>query len=155
MLIEVKVKVARVIDNKTRKRTETYILDREFFSQAEYAITELLNEEEQSGLIEDFYITSLRESGIKEIVDKFKGDFSFLATLKDIWLEDDGTEKYLKYKVLLWADSPSQAMGNTLQLSKEGYDMQIEGIKQVDYEYLAGDIEKEETEEEEPENEEV
>ena len=153
MLIEVKVKVARVIDNKTRKRTETYILDREFFSQAEYAITELLNEEEQSGLIEDFYITSLRESGIKEIVDKFKGDFSFLATLKDIWLEDDGTEKYLKYKVLLWADSPSQAMGNTLQLSKEGYDMQIEGIKQVDYEYLAGDIEKEETEEEEPENE--
>jgi hypothetical protein len=153
MLIEVKVKVARVIDNKTRKRTETYILDREFFSQAEYAITELLNEEEQSGLIEDFYITSLRESGIKEIVDKFKGDFSFLATLKDIWLEDDGTEKYLKYKVLLWADSPSQAMSNTLQLSKEGYDMQIEGIKQVDYEYLAGDIEKEETEEEEPENE--
>ena len=153
MLIEVKVKVARVIDNKTRKRIETYILDREFFSQAEYAITELLNEEEQSGLIEDFHITSLRESGIKEIVDKFKGDFSFLATLKDIWLEDDGTEKYLKYKVLLWADSPSQAMSNTLQLSKEGYDMQIEGIKQVDYEYLAGDIEKEETEEEEPENE--
>jgi hypothetical protein len=153
MLIEVKVKVARVIDNKTRKRTETYILDREFFSQAEYAITELLNEEEQSGLIEDFHITSLRESGIKEIVDKFKGDFSFLATLKDIWLEDDGTEKYLKYKVLLWADSPSQAMSNTLQLSKEGYDMQIEGIKQVDYEYLAGDIEKEETEEEELENE--
>ena len=153
MLIEVKVKVARVIDNKTRKRTETYILDREFFSQAEYAITELLNEEEQSGLIEDFHITSLRESGIKEIVDKFKGDFTFLATLKDIWLEDDGTEKYLKYKVLLWADSPSQAMGNTLQLSKEGYDMQIEGIKQVDYEYLAGDIEKEETEKEELENE--
>jgi hypothetical protein len=152
MMIELKVKVARVIDNKTRKRTDTYILDREFFSQAEYAITELLNEEEQSGLIEDFYITSLRESGIKEIVDKFKGDFSFLATLKDIWLEDDGTEKYLKYKVLLWADSPSQAMSNTLQLSKEGYDMQIEGIKQVDYEYLAGDIEKEETEEEEPEN---
>ena len=140
MLIEVKVKVARVIDNKTRKRTETYILDREFFSQAEYAITELLNEEEQSGLIEDFYITSLRESGIKEIVDKFKGDFSFLATLKDIWLEDDGTEKYLKYKVLLWADSPSQAMSNTLQLSKEGYDMQIEGIKQVDYEYLVGQL---------------
>jgi hypothetical protein len=148
MLIEVKVKVARIIDNKTRKRTETYILDREFFSQAEYAITELLNEEEQSGLIEDFHITSLRESGIKEIVDKFKGDFSFLATLKDIWLEDDGTEKYLKYKVLLWADSPSQAMSNTLKLSKEGYDMQIEGIKQVDYEYLAGDIKKEETKEE-------
>ena len=136
MLIEVKVKVARVIDNKTRKRTETYILDREFFSQAEYAITELLNEEEQSGLIEDFYITSLRESGIKEIVDKFKGDFSFLATLKDIWLEDDGTEKYLKYKVLLWAENLTQANQRVQQLAREGYDMQIEGIKQVDYEYL-------------------
>ena len=45
MLIEVKVKVARVIDSKTRKRTENYILNKEFFSEAEYAVTAHLNEE--------------------------------------------------------------------------------------------------------------
>ena len=153
MLIEVKVKVARVIDSKTRKRTETYILDKEFFSEAEYIVISYLNTQIAEGTVESFEIQSLKISQIKEVASQFDGEYSFIATLIDIWLDDDGTEKKLKYKVLLWADSPSQAMSNTLQLSKEGYDMQIEGIKQVDYEYLAGDIEKEETEEEEPENE--
>ena len=36
MLIEVKVKVARIIDGKTRKRTETYLKpDCELFVEAE------------------------------------------------------------------------------------------------------------------------
>ena len=38
MLVEVKVKVARVIDSKTRKRTETFLLDKEFFAEAEYTV---------------------------------------------------------------------------------------------------------------------
>jgi hypothetical protein len=61
---------------------------------------------------------------------------TYIATLKDIWLADDGTEKSLKYKVLLWADDLTQANSHIQQLAREGYDMQIEGIKQVDYEYL-------------------
>lgn len=152
MLIEVKIKVARIIDGKTRKRTETYILDKEFFSEAEYTVTHLLNDEQGSGVIENFEIQSLKLAQIKEVCSQFEGDFSFLATLKDIWLEDDGTEKTLKYKVLLWAENLTQANQRVQQLAREGYDMQIEGIKQVDYEYLVGDIEEKETEEEEPEN---
>lgn len=135
MLVEVKVKVARVIDGKTRKRTETYVMDKEFFSQAEYAVTELLNGDTT---VEDFQIQNLKLSQIKEIDDQSINNSipSFIATLIDIFLQDDGTEKKIKYKVLLWADNLTAANRRANELSHQGYDMQIEGIKQVDYEYL-------------------
>lgn len=135
MLIEVKVKVARVIDGKTRKKTETYVMDMEFFNQAEYAVTELLNEDTT---VEDFQIQNLKVSQIKEIDDQTINNSipSFIATLIDIFLQDDGTEKKIKYKVLLWADNLTAANHRANELSHQGYDMQIEGIKQVDYEYL-------------------
>lgn len=135
MLIEVKAKVARIIDGKTRKRTETYVMDKEFFSQAEYAVTELLNEDTT---VEDFQIQSLKVSQIKEIDDQTINNSipSFIATLIDIFHQDDGTEKKMKYKVLLWADNLTVANRRANELSHQGYDMQIESIKQVDYEYL-------------------
>ena len=145
MLIEVKVKVARVIDSKTRKRTETYLVDREVFSQAEYAVMQGLIQETDLGTVESFEIQSLRISPIKEVAEQFISEMAvntYIATLKDIWLADDGTEKQLKYKVLLWAEDLTQANRNAQQLSREGYDMQIEGIKQVDYEYLSPEIQE-------------
>ena len=143
MLVEVKAKVARVIDGKTRKRTETYILDKELFAEAEYRVTALLSEEQEAGLVNGFDIQSLRISPIKEVCDQWLEDYTssgypaFIATLKEIWLADDGTEKILKYKVLLWASTHSQALQRVTELARQGYDMQIEGIKQVDYEYIA------------------
>lgn len=143
MLIEVKVKVARVIDGKIRKRTETYVMDKEFFSQAEYTVTELLNGDTT---VEDFQIQILKLSQIKEIDDQSIDNSipSFIATLIDIFHQDDGTEKKLRYKVLLWADNLTAANRRANELSHQGYDMQIEGIKQVDYEYLVGQSNQEE-----------
>jgi hypothetical protein len=143
MLIEVKVKVARVIDGKTRKRTETYVMDKEFFSQAEYTVTELLNGDTT---VEDFQIQTLKLSQIKEIDDQSINNSipSFIATLIDIFHQDDGTEKKLRYKVLLWADNLTAANRRANELSHQGYDMQIEGIKQVDYEYLVEQTNQEE-----------
>jgi len=136
MLIEVKVKVARVIDGKTRKRTETLLLNRELFAEAEYDVMAKLAQEQTDGSVEDFSIQSLRISPLKEVANQFTGDSTFIATLKDVWLADDGTEKSLKYKVLIWANDLSEAHVNTQKLARQGYDMTIEGITQVDYEYL-------------------
>ena len=147
MLIEVKVKVARVIDSKTRKRTETFLLEKELFSQAEYVVMTELSQEMEAGTVESFEIQSLRISPIKEVAEQFRSDSAintYIATLKDIWLTDDGTEKQLKYKVLLWAEDLTAANNNTHRLAREGYDMQIEGIKQVDYEYLTEQSNQEE-----------
>ena len=132
MLIESKVKVARIIEGKTKNVTETYIVDKDFFAEAEYAVTALLTDS-----TDEFEIQSLRLSPIKEIANQFTGNYSFVATLRDTWMEDDDTEKHLKYKVLLWADTLTQANQRVQELAKEGYDMLIEGIKQVDYEYIA------------------
>jgi hypothetical protein len=38
----------------------------------------------------------------------------------------------------------SQALQRVNELARQGYDMQIEGIKQVDYEYLVGQSNQEE-----------
>ena len=140
MLIEVKVKVARVIDSKIRKRTETYLLEKEIFAQAEYVVLAKLSNEQEQSLVDNFEVQSLKLSSIKEVADQFSGEFSFIATLKDIFHTDDGTEKTMKYKVLLWANSLTEANSNVQQLAREGYDMQIEGIKQVDYEYLIDEV---------------
>ena len=94
MLIEVKVKVARVIDGKTRKRTETYIVDDcQLFVEAEHQVTAALVGEQNDGIVEEFEIQSLRLSPIKEVCTEYSGQFSFIATLKDVFLTDDGTEK--------------------------------------------------------------
>ena len=143
MLIEVKVKVTRIIDGKTRKKTETFIVPNcELFVNAEHAVMSSLTNE--GNTIEEYQIQSLKLSQIKEIADQFSGEHNYIATLKDIFHEDNGTEKTMKYKVLLWADNLTQANANVEQMAREGYDMQIEGIKQVDYEYLVGQSNQEE-----------
>lgn len=136
MLIEVRTKVAWVIDGKIRKKTETYILDRETFSLAEQEVISLLNAYKDEGTVEYYEIQVMRISSITEICNQYQGDISFIATLRDIVLQDDGTEKQLKYKVLLWADNISQAMANTRELASQGYDMQIDSLKEVNYTYL-------------------
>ena len=139
MLTEVKVKVSRVIDSKTRKRTETYLTEADVFAQAEIAVMTLLEQQTEDGLVENFEIQSLRISPIKEICTQYQGEETFVITLKDIFVDDNGNEKFLRYKVLLWADSLSQANARANELSHQGYSMLVEGIKQADYEYLTSE----------------
>lgn len=142
MIVEVKAKVARIINGKTRKKTETFIKENcTLFTEAEYAVTELLTEEQNSKLVDNFEIQSLRISPIKEVYTSWKNDKdnTFVATLIDIFLEDNGTEKATKYKILLWANNHTEALKRVQELSKQGYDMQIEGIKQVDYTHFDKD----------------
>lgn len=139
MLIEVKVKVTRIIDTKKRKKLETYILNKDFFSEAEYKVTEILNTQHDEGEVDSFEIQSLKLSTIKEIADQYEGQYSFLATLKDIYHDDNGNEKSMRYKVLLWANDLTSATHNARELQRQGYDMQIEGLKEVDYTYIKED----------------
>lgn len=136
MLIEVKTKVSWKVDNKIKKKLETYLLDKEVFAEAEYAVMALLNNEINEGTVESFDITSLRQSIVKEIITQYEGEGTFIVTLRDIMLQDDGSEKAIKYKVLLWADNISEAMNHAREVAQQGYDMQIDGIKEVNYTYL-------------------
>lgn len=136
MLIEVKVKVLRVIESKTKRFSETYILDREFFAQAEYDVQTLLTKGQEEGTVDSFEIQSIKISQVKELAYRLEGESTFIATFKDVQLDDKGNEKALKYKILLWADSLTFADRRAHDIAKQGYDMTVEGIKQVDYIYL-------------------
>lgn len=136
MLIDVKAKVAWKIDGKVKKKIETYILDKEVFAEAEYEVLSLLNQDKIDGEVEDFEITGLKLSVVKEIITQYEGDYTFIATLRDTTLLDDGSEKTIKYKVLLWANNIAEAMTHTREIVQQGYDMQIDGLKEVNYTYL-------------------
>ena len=136
MLIEVKAKVAWKIDGKVKKKIETYIIDEEVFAQAEYAVMSHLEQYKSDGEVEDFEITGLKLSIVKEIITQYEGDYTFIATLRDTTLLDDGSEKVIKYKVLLWANNIAEAMTHTREIAQQGYDMQIDGLKEVNYTHL-------------------
>lgn len=131
--MEAKVKTTREIEGKVRKRTDTYVLLKDFFAEAEYDITSLLTLQRETDDVQDFEIQSLKISSIKEIVLRYTGEHSYIATLKDTWIDDIGNEKSLRYKVLLWANNLSDAISNTREIAQEGYNMVIEGVKEVNY----------------------
>lgn len=136
MLIEVKTKVSWVIDSKVKKKIETYLIDKEVFAEAEYAVMNLLNSYQNESTVSSFEIVSLRQSVVREVVEQYEGEGTFIASLRDTFLQDDGSEKIMKYKVLLWADNISEAMTHTREIAQQGYDMQIDGLKEVSYIYL-------------------
>lgn len=146
MLIEVKAKVAWIIDNKVRKRTETYILDKNVFAEAEYEVMSLLSGYMDEGTVKSFEILMIKVSMVKEIITQYQGESTFIASLRDIFLQEDGTEKTLKYKVLLWANNISDAMTHTREIASQGYDMQIDSLREVNYVYLTTQRNEESTE---------
>lgn len=133
MLTEVKVKTARKVGDKIRKTTETYVLDTELLAYAEYAVMKELQKEQD---IENSMVVSIKVSSLKEIADQYKGNHSYIATLKDLFHDDNGKEKAIRYKVLLWADDLTQATKNARAMQSEGYDMQVEGLQEADWIWL-------------------
>ena len=74
MLIEVKTKVAWIIDTKVQRKLETYLLDKEVFAEAEDEVMSLLNDYKTEGTVEDYEIQSLKISSIKEVMTQFEGE---------------------------------------------------------------------------------
>lgn len=118
MLIEVKAKVAWKIDGKVKKKIETYILDKEVFAEAEYEVMSHLEQYKSDGEVEDFEITGLKLSVVKEIITQYAGNYTFIATLRDTTILDDDIEKTIKYKVLLWANNIAEAMTHTREIAQ-------------------------------------
>ena len=136
MLIEVKAKVAWKIDGKVKKKLETYIIDQEVFAQAEYEVMTLLANKKFEGTVDSYEITSLKLSIVKEVNTTYQGENTYIVTFRETYLQEDGTEKTVRYKVLLWADNITDAMSHAREIASQGYDMQIDSLKEVNYTYL-------------------
>jgi len=131
MLIEVKVKITKQVDGKQKTTSELFLHEAEFFSEVEQDVMALLNND---ATIDNFEITSMRISPIKELLNHQQNDEStYIATLKASYTNSDGVEKTMRYKTLLWASSLAQANAHTQEFVREGYDMKVEGITEKEY----------------------
>ena len=136
MLIETKVKLTKEVDGRTFKHTTNYLSDDENLVDALATVLSHLHSMQASHLIEDAVIISCKQSSIKEVATQFDGDKSYIATLKDVWVDEIGDEKSLRYKVLLYAADLTECNQHVQELSREGYDMSVESLVEVDMEYL-------------------
>lgn len=136
MLIETKVKLTKEVDGRTFKHTTNYLSDDENLVDALATVLSHLHSMQASHLIEDAVIISCKQSSVKEVATQFDGDKSYIATLKDVWVDEIGDEKSLRYKVLLYAADLTECNQRVQELSREGYDMSVESLVEVDMEYL-------------------
>ena len=136
MLIETRVKTRKEIDGKSIKGTANFLTDSDTLVDALATVINHLNVMQSSHLIEDADIISCKQSSIKEVATQFEGDKSYVATLKDTWIDEVGDEKTMRYKVLLYAADLTECNQRVQQLSREGYDMKVESLTEVEMEYL-------------------
>lgn len=80
-------------------------------------------------------VTAIRRSQLKEIVNvrETADESIYLATLQDVFLDEDGNEKYTEYKVALFASSMDDAYSKTKNHIKQGYDLSIVGIRKTKF----------------------
>jgi len=125
MLLEIKVKVKRNVDNKTKIYCETYLTSKEVFAEAELAVMQHFSNE--TG-VESYEILSIKVSNLKELYNINEGENTYIVTLLDTFTDLEGNVKSLKYKVLLWADNLTQANQRTQNFVREGYEMTVESL---------------------------
>lgn len=124
MFFEGKIKVYKE-NKKGEMKTvlEHYIIENEeLFANAEYKLMELCN-----GACE---VTAITKSKIREIINAKQPDKPFFrATLIDIFVNDDGTEKETPYPVLVCAADITEANRLMEDYMKQGMqDFRLEGI---------------------------
>ena len=136
MLTETRVKITKEVDGKVRKSVTTFLTDSDTLIDALGTVLKHLGVMLSSHLITDADITCCKQSSIKEVATQFEGDKSYVATLKDVWIDEVGNEKSLRYKVLLYAADLTECNTRAQQLCREGYDMIIESLTEMDIQYI-------------------
>ena len=80
-------------------------------------------------------VTALKRSAIKEFVNTNKdGENIFIATITTMFIDDNGKNKEISYKVALWADDITQAHNIAKDYMRQGLDdMELKGINQTKF----------------------
>ena len=116
----------------TKIARESYLIENvDTFSQAEIALTiyaHALN-------IQDVDVVSLKRSKIKEIANhggKLKTPM-FVATLTDVFTDDNGNEKETNYDIAFFAPNIQEAHNFIIYYTEQGYCMEMRSLKQAKF----------------------
>ena len=80
-------------------------------------------------------VVAIKRSKIKEIANERTSDDEkiFLATLVDVFHNDDGSEKEMKYTIAFFSKSMASANAYINEYAKQGYNMSITKIVESKY----------------------
>ena len=82
----------------------------------------------------EFDVIAIKRSRIHEIANaKEKDNKIFLAEVADVFLQDDGSEKDVKYTIAIWAENIEKAHALMSEYLKQGYSMVLRGIKETNF----------------------
>lgn len=132
MIYEGTIKYETFTNNGNPKTVrESYLIeDAETFSEAENT---LLGLGKESSLEID--VVSLKRSKIKEIANhggKLKTPM-FVATLIDVFTDENGKEKEISYDIAFFAPNIQEAHNFIIYYTEQGYCMEMRELKQVKY----------------------
>lgn len=110
----------------TKTVKEKYILEEgDFFANAEHKLFE-----EFQGY-NNLDVIAIKRSNIKEIANQRTSDDDVIwqAEVQDIFHDDEGNEKLLKYKILFFSKTYESANTFITEYAKQGYDMSLVSLK--------------------------
>lgn len=117
-------------DNKGNEKLfkEQYVIsDAELFAEVETKMQEMFDGYDTPDVV------AISRSKITEIANSRTSteEVLWLSELLHVVLEDDGTEKEIKYKVLFYSTTYEKATAFISAYAKQGYDMEIVSTKKT------------------------
>ena len=123
MLYEVQISYTS-LDDKTIK--EQYLIEaQEFFANAEHEMYKRFNAND------NLDVTKIKRSNIKEVANKRNQptDKVWIAELQDMFVDDEGVEKPIKYKIAFFSETYESANEFIIKYSEQGYQMSLISLK--------------------------
>lgn len=119
------------IDNgKEKVKKEKFVFDKcESFGEVEQKAINLFDH------LSEMEVVAIKQSKVKEIVNykKYQDEKIFDATLRDVFVDEDGNEKYINYHILLCAKTFDNAKDLVSQYLKQGYDLTLVTLKETSF----------------------
>lgn len=110
---------------------ESYILqDKESFGDVEDTMLSEFN-----NVLTDMDVIAIKRSRIKEVANSStdNDDKIYLATIADIFIDDNSNEKEIKYVIALFAKTFDGAKAFISEYLKQGYNMQLKSLKETKF----------------------
>lgn len=84
----------------------------------------------------DLDVIAVKRSRIKEIINtrQSEDDLIWMAELQDTFVDDDGKETYIKYKVVLYSKTFDTAKAFISEYIKQGYNLALVSLKLTKFE---------------------
>jgi hypothetical protein len=123
MLYEVEISFTD-LEDKTIK--EKYFVEaEEFFANVEHSVYKTFH------ALNDLDVTKIKRSNIKEVANQrnVPEDKIWIAELQDVFVDDEGKEKPLRYKIAFFSETYESANEFIIEYSKQGYQMSLVSLK--------------------------